>query len=109
MFVVSVTGKRHLRLISSRYDCQRFSPSQISAPPGAWFEPAQNLISNFVESSYAIVIATTLRCHYIYGTKSNKNLGLIKIQIEVKEKRFQCIWRESIYHEIFNLTLNLIP
>ena len=45
----------------------------------------------------------------LYATRSNEALGLIKIQIEVKEKRFQYIWRESVYHGIFNLTLNTIP
>ena len=44
----------------------------------------------------------------LYATRSNEALGLIKIQIEVKEKMFQYIWRESVYHGIFNLTLNTI-
>ena len=41
--------------------------------------------------------------------EANEALGLIKIQIEVKEKNFEFIWRESSYHGIFNLTLNIIP
>ena len=45
----------------------------------------------------------------LYATRSNETLGLIKIQIEVKSRRFQYIWRESVYHGIFNLTLNTIP
>ena len=36
-------------LISSRNDCQRSSPSRISNPPRAGFEPAQNLSSGLVE------------------------------------------------------------
>ena len=43
------------------------------------------------------------------AARSNEALGLIKVQIEVKEKSFQYIWRESVYHGIFNLTLNIIP
>ena len=36
-------------LISSRHHCQRSSPSRISDTPRAASEPAQNLISGFVE------------------------------------------------------------
>ena len=35
-------------------------------------------------------------------------LGLMQIQLEVKEKKFQAIWRKSIYHGILNLSLNVI-
>ena len=41
--------------------------------------------------------------------EANKVLGLIKIQIEVKEINVQFIWRESIYYGIFNLALSIIP
>ena len=41
--------------------------------------------------------------------KKLKGFCLIKIQIEVKQKKLQFIWRESIYHGIFNLTLSIIP
>ena len=41
--------KRRLSLISSRGHCQRFSPSQISDTSQTWFEPAQNLSTDFVE------------------------------------------------------------
>ena len=29
--------------------------------------------------------------------------------MKVKEKHFQFMWREKTYHEILNLTLNIIP
>ena len=35
-------------------------------------------------------------------------LGLTKIQIEVKERKFQFIWKESIYHEILDFELDLL-
>ena len=46
-------------LISSRNNCQRFSPSQISDMPRAGFESAQNLSSSFDEQSCAVGITTT--------------------------------------------------
>ena len=49
--------------ISSRGHCQRSLPSQISDTPQGGFEPAKNLSSGFVESTCAVVIATTSRCH----------------------------------------------
>ena len=39
------------------------SPSQISDTPQPRFEPAQNLSSDIVEWSCAVVIATTPQCH----------------------------------------------
>ena len=56
VFVVWSTDERHLRFISCRDHCQRFSPSQIFDTPQAGFEPAQNLISDFVKWSCAVVI-----------------------------------------------------
>ena len=53
-----------LSLISSRDHCQRSSPSRIYDTPRAGFEPAQNLSSDFVEWSCAVVITTTPRCHH---------------------------------------------
>ena len=46
---------------------------------------------------------------HIHARRSYEVLGLIKIQTEVKEKNLQFIWRESIYHGIFNLVLSIIP
>ena len=48
-------------LISSRDHCQRSSPSRISDTLRAGFEPAQNLSSDFVDWSCAVVISTTPR------------------------------------------------
>ena len=44
-----VERRKAFSLISSRNQCQRFSPSRISDTPQAGFEPAQNLSSSFVE------------------------------------------------------------
>ena len=57
-FCGMVDRKKTLSFISSWDYCQRFSPSQISHTPGAWFEPAQNLSSYFVEWSCTVVIAS---------------------------------------------------
>ena len=57
-------------LISSRYHCQRSSPSWISDTSRAGFEPAQNLSSGLVEWSCAVVITTTPRMTY-YDLLSN--------------------------------------
>ena len=46
-------------LISSRDRRQRFLQSQIFDIPRAGFEPAQNLISGFAESSYAVTLTVT--------------------------------------------------
>ena len=45
---------------------------------------------------------------YLYPRISNEALGLIKTQIEVKEKNVQFILRKSVSHGIFNLTLSII-
>ena len=60
-----LTDKRHLRLISSRYHCHRFSPSQFSDTYRAVFQPAQNRSSHVVEWSCAVVIITKPRRHGI--------------------------------------------
>ena len=57
-----MTDERRLRLISSRYHCKRFSPSQNSDSQEAEFESAQNLSSDFVGWSCALVTTTTSRC-----------------------------------------------
>ena len=46
-------------LMSSWDHCQRSSPLQIPDMPRGWFEPAQNLSSGFLESSYTELITTT--------------------------------------------------
>ena len=46
---------------------------------------------------------------HIHARRSYEVLGLIKIQTEVKEKKFQFIWRETTHHGIFDLTLSIIP
>ena len=56
-----VERRKAFSLISSRNQCQRFSPSRISDTPQAGFEPAQNLSSSFVEWRCAVVIITRPR------------------------------------------------
>ena len=64
-FCGMVDRRKALSLISSRDHCQRSSPSRISDKPRAGFEPAQNLSSDLVEWSCAVVITTTPRRHVI--------------------------------------------
>ena len=49
LFLRMVDRTKAFSLISSRDHCQRFLPSQIFQMLRAAFEPAQNLISGFVE------------------------------------------------------------
>ena len=58
-FCVWVDRRRTLSLISSRDNCQRFSPSQMPDIPRAGFEPMLNLNS---EWSCAVVITITPWC-----------------------------------------------
>ena len=53
--------RKAFSLISSQDHCQRSSPSRISNPPRAGFEPAQNLSLGLVEWSCAVVITATPR------------------------------------------------
>ena len=63
-FCGMVDRRKAFSLISSRDHCQRSSPSRISDTPRAGFEPAQNLSSDFVEWSCAVVRTATPRSHY---------------------------------------------
>ena len=63
-FCGMVDRRKVFSLISSRDHCQRSSPSRISDTPRAGFEPVQNLGSGSVEWNCAVVITTTLRCHW---------------------------------------------
>ena len=76
-FCGMVDRRKAFSLISSRDHCQRSSPSRISDTPQAGFEPAQNLSSDFGEWSYAVVITTTPRRHYLtlYDSISSKILN----------------------------------
>ena len=60
-----VDRRKVFRLISSRDQFQRSSPSRISDTPRAEFEPAQNLSSGLVEWGCAVVITTTPRSYYL--------------------------------------------
>ena len=60
-FCSMVDRRKAFSLISSRDHCQRSSPSRISDTLRAGFEPAQNLSSDFVDWSCAVVISTTPR------------------------------------------------
>ena len=59
----TIGQRKAFSLISSRDHCQRSSSSRISNTPRAGFELAQNLSSDFVEWSCAVVITTTPRRH----------------------------------------------
>ena len=74
-FCGMVVDKRHLALFSFGANFQRFSPSAISETPGAKFEPAQNMSSDFFEESCAVLI-TTKPWHHI-----NMNVVIIIIFI----------------------------
>ena len=59
-FCGMVDRRKAFSLIFSRDHCQRSSSSRISDTPRAGFEPAQNLSSDFVEWSCAVVLLTSL-------------------------------------------------
>ena len=56
-----IDQQKVLNLISRWEHCQRSPPLLIFNPPQARFEPAQSLISSFVEWSCAVMITTKLR------------------------------------------------
>ena len=63
---------------SSWDQCQRFSPSQISNMQRAGFEPAENLISDFVEVSCTVLIITMPRrliCSPKYGFNQQNEMS----------------------------------
>ena len=70
LFFGMVDRREAFILISSRDHCQRSSPPRISNTPQAGFEPAQNMISGFVEWNCAVVITTTPRRHIFYLNKN---------------------------------------
>ena len=69
-----VDRRKAFSRISSRYHCQRSSPSRISNTQLAGFETAQNLSSGFVKWSWAVVITTTPR-HRLYSIVQNLSKG----------------------------------
>ena len=64
-FCGMVDQRKAFSLISSRDHCLGSSPLGIFDMPQARFEPAQNLSSDFVELSCAVVITTTPLCHEV--------------------------------------------
>ena len=58
-FCSMVDRRKAFSLICCRGHCQRSSPSRIPNTTRAGFEPNQNLCSEFVEWSYAVVTTTT--------------------------------------------------
>ena len=52
--------------ISSQNHCQRSLPSRISDTLRAGLEPAENMMSGFVELNSAVVITAAPRHHYQY-------------------------------------------
>ena len=61
-FCGMVDRRTVFNLIFSRGHCQRSSSTQISDMLRIKSDPAQNLISGFAKSSWAVVITTTPRC-----------------------------------------------
>ena len=66
--------RKVFNLISSRDYCQRSSPSPIFNTPRVGLEPAQNLSSDLVEWSCAVVITTAPWRHGGCFAAANKEL-----------------------------------
>ena len=79
-FCGMVNRRKAFSLISSRDHCQTSSPSRISNPPRARFEPAQNLSSGLVEWSCTVVITTTPRRQNRYTTVHHIFFGYSNIE-----------------------------
>ena len=60
-FCSMVDRRKAVSLISTQDHCQRSSTSRISHTLQARFEPAQNLSSDLIELSCAVVITTSPR------------------------------------------------
>ena len=99
--VVWLPDERCLRLTSSQDHCQRFSPSHISDNPPAGFEPAQNLSSDFVEWSCAVVItATPFFTCFTYDKGDSKDYWIFRISYLKVNKIRQWLYCSSFYYEL---------
>ena len=77
-FCGMVDRRKAFSLISSRDHCQRSSPLPISDTPQAGFQPVQNLSSDLVEWSCAVVLTTTPQHHWS-GGQTEPPLSLFKV------------------------------
>ena len=68
-FCGMVDRRKAFSLFSSRDHCQRSSPSRISNTKWAGFEPAQNLSSDLVEWTCAVVITTAQHPVMVYSIR----------------------------------------
>ena len=90
-FCGMVDRRKTFSLISSWDHCQRLSPSQISDMLRAGFEPAQNLSSDFIWWSCAVVL-TTIPLPHNYSKynidmtpfMTKRNIKRCKVQIFLK-------------------------
>ena len=100
-FCGMVDRRKAFSLISSRGHCQRSSPSRVSNTPRAGFEPAQNLSSDLVEWSCAIMITITPRRHILL--ERTKNLTKIfKYSKHFPENLQYFSWTGSLLRDIDN-------
>ena len=106
--------KKAISLISSRDHCLRSSPSRISEMPQAEHEPAQNLISGFVELSFPVRITTIPQRHNTITFTSSKtgyNSCNMKFWI-LKDKfviNFHIKWKITIKENIWIFTFSWAP
>ena len=91
-FCGMVDQRKAFSLISSRDHCLGSSPLGIFDMPQARFEPAQNLSSDFVELSCAVVITTTPLCHEVVMLFKHKSAYHGK-QLLVWKKSFANLWQ----------------
>ena len=92
-FCGMVDQRKAFSLIFSKDHWQRFSPSWISDTPQAEFEAAQNVISGFIEWSFAAMITTKPRRHHDRTMIEKSSIGK-------RMFNFKCtVMRESDYKE----------
>ena len=100
-FCGMVDRRKAFSLISSRGHCQRSSPSRVSNTPRAGFEPAQNLSSDLVEWSCAIMITITPR-HHILLERTKNLTKIFKYSKHFPENLQYFSWTGSLLRDIDN-------
>ena len=100
-FCGMVDRRKAFSLISSRGHCQRSSPSRVSNTPRAGFEPAQNLSSDLVEWSCAIMITITPRRHILLDRTKNLT-KIFKYSKHFPENLQYFSWTGSLLRDIDN-------
>ena len=111
-FCGMVDRRKAFSLISSRDHCQRSSPSRISDTPRAGFEPAQNLSSDLVEWSCAVVITTTPWRHNImrrFEIKIEYNESASKVHYKPTKMQVRLMTNTSNKRVIAAKNCQLIP